>query len=162
VAKAELALCLRGRGRIGAGTEVHGRVYVHGEGRIELGERVILDGRACPIELHASEGALIVIGDDVVIDAGASIEARERVQIGRGCRLGRFCKILDNDFHPLRGDRHEAPSSKPVTIEDEVVVGAMAVLLPGAYVERGVTIGPSKVITRRVAATREKPSKAAD
>lgn len=135
---------------VGSQPRVFGRIWIHGKGTVRIGERVTLDGRACPIELHAFEGAEIVIGDDVHIEAGASLEARRSIQIGGRCHIGRYCKILDNQFHPLRGNRHAATPSKPVILEPDVEIGPMSVLLPGAYVERGASVPPSKVVSRRV------------
>ena len=141
---------LRACDAVGSEPRVFGRIWIHGAGTVRIGERVTLDGRACPIELHAFEGAEIAIGDDVHIEAGASLEARQSIQIGNRCHIGRYCKILDNQFHPLRGDRHAAMPSQPVTLESDVEIGPMSVLLPGAYVERGAAVPPGKVISRRV------------
>ena len=101
---------------VGAGTRVLGRVWIHGQGEIRLGERVLLDGRTVPIELHARlKGSRIIVGDDVVIEGGTSIEAEDAVRIGQGCQVGAFVKIIDNHFHPLRGNRHQRPDSPPST-----------------------------------------------
>jgi acetyltransferase-like isoleucine patch superfamily enzyme len=72
------------------------------------------------------------------------------VVIGRGCRLGPFSKIIDNNFHPVSGDRNLRPSSRPVILEDGVELGARAIVLPGAWLESGVTIGAGAVVSRRV------------
>ena len=64
-------------------------------------------------------------------------------------RIGEFCKVLDNARHAVRDG--ERPPSSPVVIEDDVVVGDHAILLPGAFVGRGATVMPDTVVTRRVA-----------
>lgn len=132
-----------------------GRVYVRGAGRVRLGARVTLDAREAPIELHALEGAEIVIGDDVVICGGTSIEAQDSVSIGSRVRIERFCKVIDNHFHQVHGSRTVRPKSKPVVVEDDVTLGARVIVLSGAVVGSGSMIHPSSVISRRVPAGSE-------
>ena len=144
-------LKLRGCARVGEGTRVRGRVWIRGKGEIIVGERVVLDGRFVPIELNAHlESSRIVIGDDVVIEGGTSIEADESVEIGKRCHIGRFVKIMDNQFHPLRGNRHRRPKSSAIRIEDDVVIESRAILLPATHIQHGARIGLRSVIGRRI------------
>ncbi len=138
--------------KVGLSPRVLGRVYVRGQGRVVIGDRVVLDGRSAPIELHALEGGEIILGDDVRIEGGASLEALESIFVGNRCVLGGFCKVLDNNFHPVRGDRHQRPESMPVMIEPFVTIGVRAILLPGAHLQTGSRVGPGAVVTRRVPA----------
>ncbi len=137
---------------IGEGVVLIGRVYIHGSGTIRLGRRVRIDGRLVPVELHAERGAELVIGDDVVLDAGVSIESQARVTIGARCHLGAYSKVMDNNFHWVSGDRLQRPPSQPVTIDDDVHIGPRAIVLPGAWLERGVCVGAGSVVSRRVKA----------
>ena len=135
---------------VGAAPTVLGRVWIHGPGEVRVGHRVVLDGREAPIELHAMRGGCIVLGDDVTIEGGASLEALQSITIGAGARLGAFCKVMDNQHHPLRGNRHERPASVPLVVEAGVTVGPRAILLPGAHVQRGATVAAGTVISRRI------------
>ncbi|MEW6432419.1 MAG: acetyltransferase [Myxococcota bacterium] len=102
---------------VGDGVQLRGHVYIHGGGHISLGRGVVLNGRAMPIELHVAPGAVLAIGDDTVLEPGTSIEAQERVDIGTRSHLRRLAKVMDNHFHPVGGDRHRRPRSKPVVLE---------------------------------------------
>ena len=137
--------------RVGARPLALGRIWVHGGGRVQIGDRVVLDARLAPIELHAEPGAQITIGNDVRIEGGASVEALHAIVIGNGCSLGSFSKVIDNHFHSPR-DRHRQPASIPVEIEDGVEIGSRAILLPGAHVERGSKVGSGTVVSRRIPA----------
>ena len=143
-------LKLRRCAKVGARPEALGRVWVHGGGRVQIGDRVLLDARIAPIELHAEPGAEIRIGDDVRIEGGSSVEALQSIVIGNGCRLGSFSKVIDNHFHSPNGDRHRQPASVRVELEDGVEIGSRAILLPGAHVGRGSKVGPGTVISRRI------------
>lgn len=138
--------------RVGAGTVVWGRAWIHGRGTVLLGQGVVLDGRLAPIELHASEAAVIEIGDGTIVRGGCSVEATARVSIGRGSILGAYVKVIDNQFYPLRGERKVRPAPVEVRIEDNVVIGPHVILLPGSRVEAGAQIGAHSVISRRVPA----------
>ena len=136
--------------KVGAGVRVLGKVYIHGGGRVVIGDRVTLDGRTCPIELHAEPKGEIILGNDVYVGSGTSIEAQERVQVGNGCRILSYTKILDNNFHPLRGNRHAVPESKPVVLEEGVEVGSKAIVLPGTHVQAAAVIMAGAVVSRPV------------
>jgi len=141
---------LRRCAAVGDGVRVIGRVCVRGSGEVRLGARVTLDGGWAPIELHAGAGARLVLGEDVVVGAGTSIEALESVTIGARVRVGQLCKIMDNPFHFARGDRSTRPRSTPIVIEADAILGPRAILLPGARVGRGATVGAGSVLTRSV------------
>jgi len=141
------------RGIFGATPEVIGRVRIHGPGTLRLGERVRLDASTAPIELFVGPGAELVLGDDVDIEGGASIEALESVRIGAGCRIGAYCKIMDNNFHQMSGDRRAAPPSVPVVIEAGARLESGAIVLPGAHIRRGQVVARGAVARGRPAPT---------
>lgn len=141
-----LRLRLRGCACVGEGVVVAGRVWIHGNGRLTLGRGVRLDANRAPIELHAADGAQIIIGDEVLIEGGTSIEARQSVVIGDRARIRAYCKILDNHFHPLQGDRLQLPPSDPVVVGPDVDLGERSVVLPGARLAPGTVVGPSKLV----------------
>lgn len=126
------------------------RIWLHGGGRLELGERVRFGVGTAPIELHVAPGAVLTIGDDALIEGGASIEVALRVSIGPRARVGPFAKVIDNHFHSASGDRHQRPPSAPVVIERDVVLGPRAIVLPGAHVGAGSHVAAAAVVARRV------------
>lgn len=142
---------LSGCTRVGEAPRVEGTVWVHGHGDVYVGDRVVFDAADAPIELHAARGATIAIGDDCVLAGGASIDATGSITFGARCRVGAFCKAMDNHFHPLQGDRSVRPSAASVVVEDDVELGERAILLPGAHVGQGSRIGARAVVRRRIA-----------
>jgi acetyltransferase-like isoleucine patch superfamily enzyme len=148
-------LRLLGCQRVGEGVQVWGRLWIHGEGRLVLGDRVRLDARRAPIELHSEPGASIEIGDDVLIEGGTSIEARASVVIGERTQVHAFCKILDNHFHATTGDRQAAPESAPVVIGPDADIGERCIVLPGARVGAGAAVGTAKVVRAAPPAARQ-------
>ena len=142
-------LKLRACESVGAGPVVLGRVSIPGRGRVRVGARVRLDGRAVPVELNAHRGGGITLGDGVRMGPGASVEALESITVGDNVELGPFCKVLDSHFHRLRGDRHRWTPPIPVVIERDAVVGERAILLPGAHLAAGARVPPGAIVARR-------------
>lgn len=144
---------LRRCASVGQSPRVLGRIWVHGLGVIQLGDRVVLDARLAPIELHAPHPvSRLVIGDDVVIGGGTSIEAERSIQIGPRVRIGAFCRVMDSHAHPVSGDRSKRPPPAAVVVEGDVEMGARSILMAGSHVEHHVVICPGTVVTRRVRA----------
>jgi acetyltransferase-like isoleucine patch superfamily enzyme len=137
---------------VGRDVRVLGTVWIHGGGKVRIGDRVVLDGRTVPIELHAEPEGVISIGNDTRIEGGASIEAQSSVVIGERCQIGPYVKVLDNHFHPVHGNRHARPKSTEVRIENGAELGMRAILLPGAHVQENARVGPCVVVSRRIPA----------
>jgi acetyltransferase-like isoleucine patch superfamily enzyme len=104
-------------------------------------------GLTNPVLLETLGKGMIRIGDD----SGGSavvISSRSGVTIGKSVCLGANVRIYDHDFHPLdsgkrRLSRNEQAAhlrTEPVTIGDEVFVGA------NAFILKGVTIGDRSIV----------------
>jgi acetyltransferase-like isoleucine patch superfamily enzyme len=131
---------------VGQSPSLLGHAWVHGSGAIRIGNRVRIDGRQAPVELHAGPGAELVIGDDVVIRAGTSIEARHSVTIGDRTCIDGFARIMDNHMHAVVGDRRTPPASLRVEVGPDARIEWKAILLPGARVAQGRVVPPGSVV----------------
>ncbi len=127
---------------------LRGRVTVENHHRIEIGARARLDGRTVPIELVSWNGPL-TIGESTFINYGCSISAHTGVSIGRKCLIGNYVLIMDNDYHDT-SDHSKPGVSKPIVIEDNVWIGARAIILKGVRVGRGAVIAAGAVVTKDV------------
>jgi len=140
-----IGLAGRVRVRLGRDAKLYGRVWIHGGGKVAIGDRARIRAADLPVELHAEPEGEIIIGERVEIGGGTSIEATVQVLIGDGARLGRMCKVLDSSFH-TPGDLNQRPPSQPVEIGAGSIVGDRAILLPGARVKPGQIVPPSVVV----------------
>lgn len=132
----------------GRDIRVVGRLWIHGEGRVVLGDRITFDAATAPIELFPWAGAEIVIGDDSVLEGGTSIECTQSVTLGARTHVGAFSRIMDNHFHPLVGNRHIRPRPRPVVFEDDVRIGPHSVVMAGVHLPRGARFAAAAVIRR--------------
>ncbi|MBS7037741.1 MAG: 2,3,4,5-tetrahydropyridine-2,6-dicarboxylate N-acetyltransferase, partial [Ligilactobacillus ruminis] len=89
-------------------------------------------------------GAVINIGAEIgpgsMIDMGAVLGGRAIV--GANCHIGAGT-VLAGVVEP--------PSAQPVVIEDDVLIGANAVVLEGVRVGKGAVVGAGAVVTKDVA-----------
>ena len=97
-------------------------------------------------------GAKIVIGDDVGM-SGCTITAATSVTIGNHVLLGSGCLITDSDAHPVNPEERRAGyggASRPIVIEDDVFIGARAIILKGVTIGKGCVVGAGAVVAKSV------------
>ncbi|PRH83407.1 acyltransferase [Arenimonas caeni] len=104
------------------------RVYVHGRFRV---------GRP----------ANVVIGEGCSINQDVYILARHRIRIGDRVTLSARCMLLDSGLDLAGGHNHV---DGDIVIEDDVWVGAGAIVLPNVVLGRGCVVGAGSVVTRSV------------
>jgi 2,3,4,5-tetrahydropyridine-2,6-dicarboxylate N-acetyltransferase len=113
------------------------------DARIEPGafirDRVDI-GQGCVIMMGAVINIGAVIGDRTMIDMNAVIGGR--AIIGANCHIGAGAVVAGVI---------EPPSAKPVTIGDDVLVGANAVIIEGVTVGDGVVVAAGAVVVDDVA-----------
>lgn len=100
--------------------------------------------------LVARHGGAITIGENAGI-SGATIYAMERITIGNGVLIGANCKIIDNDFHPLRAElrnpqKVEDIKKRPIVIGDGCFIGANSIILKGTTLGRNCVVGAGSVV----------------
>jgi maltose O-acetyltransferase len=142
---------LRHADHVGTRVRVRGRPAVSNEGRIEIHDRVQLVSTMATLELVATDGGLLEIGERSLVNFGGSIVASELVRIGPRCLIGPYVMMLDNDFHRIEPERRlERPPSKPIVVEENVWIGARVIVMAGVTVGRDSCIGAGSVVTSDV------------
>lgn len=141
---------LRRATAVGKGVRTLQRPRIENFGELRIGAYTLLRSVNVPVELACGPGARLQVGAQCSLNYGVSIGCTGAVTIGDRVRLGPYVMVVDTQFHhPLR--RAERPAPRPVTIEDDVWVGAKASIMPGVRVGRGAIVGTGAVVTRDVA-----------
>lgn len=154
--------CQVGRGFRSTGSI---RIKARAAGSITLGDHVTLlahwrsnrVGMSGPVILHTWEGGRISIGDHTGLSA-AVISSRAGVTIGKHGNIGGNVRIFDHDFHALdakvrRGPRGcEDCSRNPVSIGDDVFIGANSIILKGVTIGDRAIVGAGSVVREDVPA----------
>jgi len=101
---------------------------------------------------HFSQPEMIEIGDDVSIAAYVHIWGAGNVRIGNRVMIGSHSAITsvthDHSVDPMR----DSVVLGSVIIEDDVWVGAHAVILPGVTIRSCAVVGAGSVVTHDVPA----------
>lgn len=140
-------------------------IFRHKEASIILEDNIVLNssrkfnlaGINHPVILAAvKKNSRIHIGSGTGM-SGAVIHARTLIQIGRYVNIGANAKVYDHDFHSLdyqerRADLLDNIKSAPISIEDDVWIGADSLILKGVKIGRGAIIGAKSVVTKDIPA----------
>jgi len=89
----------------------------------------------------------ITIGNNVGI-SGATISGKN-IKIGNNVLIGSGVLITDSDAHPIHPSLRQNAAyikTKPIIIEDDVFIGARAIILKGVTIGHGTVIGAGSVV----------------
>ncbi len=141
---------LRGAER-GPRIRVSGRPRISTAGTMRIADRVQIYSTLARSELVAEHGATLEIGSRTLVNFGTSIVATGKVSVGAHCHIGPHCMIMDTGYHEIDPERRlETPEPQPVTIEDNVWLGARVIVMPGVTIGRDSVIGAGSVVTADV------------
>lgn len=134
-------------------------IYKYKNSTLSIGDNVTIKSRFLSnlvglyqrtIIVTRTPNAKIIIGKNVGI-SGATIYARESIEIGDNTLVGGNVKILDNDFHPLdvedrNNDVKEKIKTKPIKIGKNCFIGTNAIILKGTVLGDGSIVGAGAVV----------------
>jgi galactoside O-acetyltransferase len=133
-------------------------VLLSGPGNLVFGEKVQLGVIQSPyfyshyiyMEARTSE-SLIEIGNFVAINNGSSFVAMNKISIGNHVFIGTNCQMMDSDGHDLHPNKRRQPGiSKPIRIEDNVLIGSDVKVLKGVCIGKNAVIGNGTIVFKDV------------
>lgn len=128
---------------LGRDVEIRGRIRLRRGVRVTIGDRTRLNKL-----VRFSGPGEVRVGADSLLNA-TWIGTWTSVTVGDRCLLS-DCELLDNDFHNLPpGQRHAPPgplTRAPIVLEDNVWVGAHALVLKGVRIGRDSVVGAATVV----------------
>lgn len=140
------------------------KVNVWRGGKMIIGENFSMNngsnynriGRQQPCFFTVRSGAVLTIGNNTGL-SGTAIVCSNNISIGNNVKIGGNTVIYDTDFHSLdkliRADKaQDAANTKtaPVSIGNDVFIGAHSTILKGVTIGDGAIIGACSVVTRSV------------
>ena len=142
---------------VGAGFQMEHLPYIHGSGKIVLGDHVSFGGKPAFIFGNRGDGVPeVVIGDHTFIGHHTSLVVSSSVRVGKHCLIAGDVRISDYDGHPIdaecrrAGEPAPVDSIRPVVIGDDVWIGNNALILKGVHIGDRSIVGAGAVVTRDV------------
>lgn len=142
---------------VGKNVQIYQKIVFQGKGKIYLKDGVILGfelggSPTLPILLQPRDSeAVIEIGAGSILANGTEIIARKHVSIGKACRIGARCVILDADFHGLKPvERDKGGKVLPITIGNQVWLGRGVTILKGVTIGDDAIVGAGSVVAKNV------------
>jgi acetyltransferase-like isoleucine patch superfamily enzyme len=135
--------------RFGRYPIVLGRVRFHIRGDAVIGERFMALPQPPSSNMDVARGAVLRVGNGLVMGGGASIEVWHEVRIGNNVMIGAYCSIIDDNRHlsePDGGSLYKGPT----IIEDNVWLVRHVAILPGVTVGAGSVIAANSVVSRDI------------
>jgi acetyltransferase-like isoleucine patch superfamily enzyme len=105
-------------------------------------------GKGCVVGSGVFIGRRVQIGDGTRIHPGAALP--DNAIIGAFCFIGANVVLADVAIPNLRDKSQEI--HRPPLIEDDVMLGSNAVILPGVVVHKGAIVGAGAIVTHDVPA----------
>jgi maltose O-acetyltransferase len=129
---------------------IFGAVRFLVDGTAIVGEHFVVEGYDAKVSIKVAEAASLLIGDDVFLNGGVSIEAWREVRIGSNVLMAPYASIIDDDRHEMEpGTRRD---KGPVIVGDNVWLGRNVAVLPGVRIGDGSVIGANSVVSRDIPA----------
>ena len=141
--------------RFRCGVFVH---WVQGRGRVIIGDDVLLDGKSSfTFASRFSDAPTLRIGDRTKIGHGCVFVIGREISIGADCRIAGGASFRDSPGHPLdpdarrRGEPPPPDAVKPIVLEDNVWIGANAIVQGGVRIGEGSVVSTGAVVMSDVA-----------
>lgn len=113
--------------------------------------------------IYAYKNSIINIGNNVGISS-ACLWAKSEIKIGNNVKIGGDCIIMDTDAHSLdfhirnsqetneQGELIDTilANSKPILIENDVLIGTRCIILKGVKIGARSIIGSGSIVTKDI------------
>jgi acetyltransferase-like isoleucine patch superfamily enzyme len=105
------------------------------------------------VRIECLPNAVLEIGHKTYINHDSEIRCREHITIGNNVNIAYGVLIQDSDFHTMYDENGKTkPHTLPIKIEDDVWIGANAIILKGVTLGRGCVVAAGSVVTKSVPA----------
>jgi len=131
---------------VGKSPRVDKKPYLVNNGRMIIGDFVNICSRSVCCDLVSYPGGELIIGNNVFINFGTTVNAKKKVRIADNVKIGPYCMIHDTDFH-IQGKDFVNPEGVPISIEEDAWLGSRVIVLKGSKIGKGAIIAAGSVVS---------------
>lgn len=124
-------------------------IRVHGDSKMNIGSRVKIDRG---VRLLSANKAVLSVGNRTAIGLYSVFNGGDDITLGEACLISGFVYLQTSMHSHKKGAfiKDQGYSHSPVTLGDDVWLGAHAVVLPGCKLDNGAVVGSNAVVTKSV------------
>jgi acetyltransferase-like isoleucine patch superfamily enzyme len=123
---------------------------INNEGKISIGENCSFMSFRLRQLITVKKNAELAIGYNLFLNDGVNICSTQSIRIGHDVKIGDMTYIYDTDFHeicPGKPTKH-----MPVSIGNNVWIGAKSIILPGSVIGDHCVIAAGSIVTGEIPA----------
>lgn len=128
----------------GGHADMRGRVRFKLQGRAVFGRGFIAEGDISTVSIVVRENATLIIGDDVYMNYGVTIEACHEIRIGNHVLMAPLVSIIDDNRHET--EPGAVLYKGPIVIGNNVWLARNVAVIPGASIGDGCVIAANSVV----------------
>jgi len=129
-------------------------LYINWPHQLSVGKNCILeDNLVFKYDSICKHGPNIVIGNDVFIGNNTEFNICHKIFIGNDTLIASNCKFIDHDhgLHEMNSlIRLQKPTVIPISIENNVWIGANCTILKGVSIGKGSVIGAGSLVNKDI------------
>jgi acetyltransferase-like isoleucine patch superfamily enzyme len=123
---------------------------INNEGKIFLGENCSFRSFRLHQHITVKKNAELAIGYNSFLNDGVNICSTQSIRIGHNAKIGDMTYIYDTDFHEISPEK--PTKHVPVSIGNNVWIGAKSIILPGSVIGDHCVIAAASVVTGEIPA----------
>ena len=128
----------------GGHADMRGRVRFKLRGRAVFGRGFIAEGDISTVSIVVRENATLIIGDDVYMNYGVTIEACHEIRVGDHVLMAPLVSIIDDNRHET--EPGAVLYKGPIVIGNNVWLARNVAVIPGASIGDGCVIAANSVV----------------
>jgi acetyltransferase-like isoleucine patch superfamily enzyme len=128
----------------GGHADMRGRVRFKLQGRAVFGRGFIAEGDISTVSVVVRENATLIIGDDVYMNYGVTIEACHEIRVGDHVLMAPLVSIIDDNRHET--EPGAVLYKGPIVIGNNVWLARNVAVIPGASIGDGCVIAANSVV----------------
>ena len=103
------------------------------------------------VEINVRDNACLSIGNNVFLNSGCIITAREKIKIGDNTIMGPYVVIYDNDHKICNGEVEDnSYDTDPIVIGKNVWIGAGTMILRGSEIGDNCVIASGSIVKGKI------------